>query len=64
MKTVLTFIYGIGAGLSVAGLVMTLLGNSSGKYLIFAVLLFTSIIQGFMIDKLFKKLKDKENQLE
>ena len=61
MKKLLSFIYGIGAMLIFAGAVVNIYWDIPfGKMLIVSTFIFVSIFQGWVIDKLFKQLKDKE----
>jgi positive regulator of sigma E activity len=64
MRTLLAFIYGISAALLIVGVVMIFLEIVFGKTLVVITIILTLIFQGWVIDKLFKKLKDKENQKE
>jgi hypothetical protein len=55
------FIYGISTALILAGLVMwAFLNIPFGRSLVILTLIFTSSFQGWLIDKLFKQLKNQE----
>ena len=63
MRMLTVFVYGMSAALILAGAVMYVFaGISFGGWLIGLTIAFTSIFQGWVIEKLFKQLQNKENQ--
>ena len=65
MRLVTIFIYGISAALILVGAIMSIFitgFDSFGKALMFLTLLFTSIYQGWVIEKMYSKLKNKEEK--
>jgi len=61
MKLIVTFVYGISTALIVAGAIMyVFLKISFGGVLIGLTLAGTSVFQGWVINKLFKQLNNKE----
>ena len=64
IKSLTTFIYGICAGLILVGTVMSIFMDYpfGGMLLVCLTLLFTAIYQGWVIENLYKQIKDKKDE--
>ena len=65
MKLITSFVYGVSAALLLVGVVVVVFTDLGfGELLMFLTLIFTSLYQGWVIDKLHKKLEEEKKKLK